>query len=562
MSKIENKTNILLVDDRQENLLALEAILEAPGLNILTASSGNKALGLMLEYDFAVVILDVQMPDMDGFEVAELMRKNEKTKYLPIIFVTAFSKEDTYIFKGYETGAVDYLFKPLNPVILKSKVNIFLELDRDKKELEESKKKIEKQNKQLKELSIRDALTHLYNRRYFQEILIREFSLVKRNHTELSCFMIDLDHFKEVNDAYGHTFGDFVLRRFSQWLEDAIRKTDILSRYGGEEFVLLLPHTNLEGAIVLAEKFRQKAEKYVYEKDGYSIHVTVSVGIATFKAHSPTSAAELVNFADQALYRAKAEGRNQVRIYNEEALIESGTIVEPTTTHLQNLKTQLKNIREKSTDITLTSLETLINRTAITTHSEDGKSKSIHQEYNQKILTTLELLAKRLKLSNSVYNTIHRTVRLHLLLKLLLGNESTYKAFLPNKERKVEDYERYHMILEELTQMFVIFSEERSILHQYLENLDSSRFNEKPQEKHLSLAIRLFSVLEAFAAFISPQASGTPLTPVQIIDELVKQTEKGLDPLLVAHLLELIYEKKILKVSKDNILEAKKKLQL
>ena len=143
MKVTANLTHILLVDDRKENLLALQALLEAPGLEIITASSGNEALGLMLEYEFAVVILDVQMPGMDGFEVAELMRKSERTRYLPIIFVTAISKDENYVFKGYETGAVDYLFKPLSPVILKSKVHIFLELDRNKKELEKTKIQIE-----------------------------------------------------------------------------------------------------------------------------------------------------------------------------------------------------------------------------------------------------------------------------------------------------------------------------------------------------------------------------------------------------------------------------------
>jgi diguanylate cyclase (GGDEF)-like protein len=338
MTTMEHKPNILVVDDKKENLLALEAILETPGLNILTATSGNTALGLMLEHDFAAVILDVRMPEMDGFEVAELMRKSEKTKFIPIIFVTAFSKDENYIFKGYETGAVDYLFKPLNPVILKSKVNIFLELDKNKKELEKSKRKIEKQNKRLKELSITDGLTGLYNHRYFQNILKREFAMVRRNNSDLSCFMIDLDYFKEVNDTFGHTFGDFVLQRFARLLKEAVRKTDILARWGGEEFVLLLPHTSLEGALVLAEKFRKKAEEYLYENDVHSIQVTASVGVASYKTHHPSSSTELVTFADQALYRAKAEGRNQVRIYNEEALARPGALSPSLTGCLSNLK--------------------------------------------------------------------------------------------------------------------------------------------------------------------------------------------------------------------------------
>ncbi|MDI6790399.1 MAG: response regulator, partial [Thermodesulfobacteriota bacterium] len=137
MNEIE-KIDVLLVDDRPENLVALEALLEDLDLNIVKATSGNDALGLVLEYDLALILLDVQMPDMDGFETAELMRGSEKTRHIPIIFVTAISKDMKYVFKGYESGAVDYLFKPLNPDILRSKVKIFLELHRQKKALEKS----------------------------------------------------------------------------------------------------------------------------------------------------------------------------------------------------------------------------------------------------------------------------------------------------------------------------------------------------------------------------------------------------------------------------------------
>ena len=149
MNSKGNVQNLLIVDDRPENLLAVEAILEGPGLNIVKASSGKEALGLMLEYDFALVLLDVQMPGMDGFETAELMRGNERTKYVPIIFVTAISKEAKYIFRGYEAGAVDYLFKPLEPDILRNKVRVFLELHEKAAEIKRSREIMESEHREL-----------------------------------------------------------------------------------------------------------------------------------------------------------------------------------------------------------------------------------------------------------------------------------------------------------------------------------------------------------------------------------------------------------------------------
>ncbi|WP_054695484.1 response regulator [Desulfosarcina cetonica] len=135
---MDEKIKILVVDDRPENLLAIKAVLERPELTILTAASGNEALGLVLEHTFALILLDVQMPGMDGFEVAALLRGNEKTRHIPIIFVTAINKEEPHIFAGYEKGAVDYLFKPLDPLILRSKVKVFVELFEQRNKLQTS----------------------------------------------------------------------------------------------------------------------------------------------------------------------------------------------------------------------------------------------------------------------------------------------------------------------------------------------------------------------------------------------------------------------------------------
>jgi len=331
MEKMDSteKTNILLVDDRPENLLALETVLKRPGLNLLKAFSGNEALGMLLDYDFALILLDVQMPEMDGFETAELMRGNEETRHIPIIFVTAISKEQKHVFKGYEAGAVDYLFKPLDPVILQSKVRIFLELYQQKKalekltrnlektveELETGKGIIEEKNRLLNDLSIRDGLTGLYNHRHMEDVSTQEFIRAARYQTDLSCLLMDLDYFKKVNDTFGHTFGDVVLKEFSLRVKRNLRSADSAFRYGGEEFMVLLPHTGIEGARQTAEKLRAYCEANPYTDGTTSEIVTVSIGLASVKEHDPQSAGDLISYADKALYRAKAEGRNRIAGY-------------------------------------------------------------------------------------------------------------------------------------------------------------------------------------------------------------------------------------------------------
>ncbi|MBO1223394.1 MAG: diguanylate cyclase [Candidatus Scalindua sediminis] len=541
MNKTE-KENILIVDDRPENLLALERLLKRPDLNIIRATSGNDALAMVLEHDFALILLDVQMPDMDGFETAELMRENDETKRIPIIFVTAISKEQKYVFKGYDAGAVDYLFKPLDPDILKSKVNVFLELHKQKTSLEKMNEELRKANKKMweqqkavieeerlkvllqmagatayefnqpltsllenikliktdnkegsehiiqiqkagemisgivekirtihhyeieprssefsitdpgqktrillvddsddafeiiketlrdinftdlsravnikealavlkqdkfdlilldhflddgtgfdflasiakegieipvvvvtafgdemlvsqmiqsgaydylpknklsteslsrainnaidkarlkaeakkaqarmAEMSTIDELTKLANRRYFMEALEGELERARRYKNEMMLVIMDLDHFKKVNDTYGHLAGDMVLSEIGKELKEHVRYNDLASRYGGEELAVILPNTNQDSACIAYERFRKMVEERLFIHGSSQFNIRVSIGIAS--SNDSNSLNDLIAHADLALYKAKETGRNKVITYTPE----------------------------------------------------------------------------------------------------------------------------------------------------------------------------------------------------------------------------------------------------
>ncbi|OGQ98596.1 MAG: diguanylate cyclase response regulator [Deltaproteobacteria bacterium RIFOXYD12_FULL_57_12] len=323
------KINILIVDDRPVNLLVLEGLLDSPELNIIKAFSGNEALGLMLEHDFALVLLDVQMPEMDGFETAQLMRGRKETRHVPIIFITAISKEQKHIFKGYESGAVDYLFKPIEPEILKSKVAIFLELHRQKKllkeqamlldfkvqELLETKHQLEQANSLLEKLSVLDGLTGIANRRRFDTFLDLEWRRALREGKPLSLIMADIDYFKDFNDLYGHQAGDECLRKVAATMSDALmRPTDLLARYGGEEFAAVLPETSDEGVYHIATLLKESVENLVIPHAASTNvdHVTISLGTCTIVPVKDTQPNILIETADQALYQAKQAGRNRI----------------------------------------------------------------------------------------------------------------------------------------------------------------------------------------------------------------------------------------------------------
>lgn len=328
-NNIKNKIYVLIVDDRPENLYSLEQLLKDERLILVKAGSGEEALSKVLDYEFSLILMDVQMPFMDGFETAELLRGMEKTRYIPIIFITANSKDEEFIFKGYEAGAVDYIYKPINNSIIKSKIKVFVELFRQKKlyqslafelqdkikELHKVQKELEEANTLLEHLSSHDGLTGIPNRRSFDHMLDREWRRCRRDEANLSIVMIDIDFFKRYNDMYGHIAGDNCLRQIGKAVSQSVRRPgDFGARYGGEEFVLILPSTDEEGAKQVSQKLLSKIEdlKIIHEKSDVSPYVTVSIGICSFTPCGDISMEEAINSADSALYRAKEEGRNRV----------------------------------------------------------------------------------------------------------------------------------------------------------------------------------------------------------------------------------------------------------
>ena len=313
------KVPILVVDDLPQNIMALEAVIADKGFDVITASSGKDAVRLSLKHDFALILLDVQMPGMSGFEVARLIRSNPKTNHFPIIFVTAGMKDLLSQVEGYETGAVDYLIKPFEPVILCSKVQVFRELYLQRKVIErfynnleqlveERTSELKEANRTISHQAATDYLTELYNRRYFNECLTAALSAARRHTYPLAMIMIDLDNFKRVNDTHGHSAGDLVLKRFASLLRDMIRTEDVAARWGGEEFIILLSHTVSDAAAALAERIRSAFEQ---QSDSSSrFFLSASFGVVQLQEND--DADTLIRRADTALYQAKHEGRNRV----------------------------------------------------------------------------------------------------------------------------------------------------------------------------------------------------------------------------------------------------------
>ncbi len=308
------RVNILLVDDRPENLLALEAIIERDDLRLVKASSGEEALRCLLKYDFAVILLDVQMPGIDGFGTAKIIKAREKTKSIPIIFITANYMDANHIFTGYSVGAIDYLLKPFDPIVLKAKVDGFVDLYKLNQKLMLQSEQLAREQETILHMAYHDGLTQLPNRRSFNERLTEALDAARRNAESLSILYFDMDRFKYVNDSLGHGFGDRLLREVADRLAGCMRERDFVARIGGDEFSALLPDTNRETALDCAERILEAFQQPIH-LDQYELFVTTSIGVSVFP-YDGDDAQQLMKNADAALYRAKEQGKNRYKVFH------------------------------------------------------------------------------------------------------------------------------------------------------------------------------------------------------------------------------------------------------
>lgn len=303
---------ILIVDDVVDNVKLLSLCLFDEGYDICTASNGEEALEVVEREKPDTILLDVMMPVMDGIEACTRLRRHPDHRTIPIILVTALSQEDDVV-NGLDAGADDYITKPFNPRTVAARTRSAV--NRYMIQLENQRLMAE-----LQKLATTDSLTGIRNRRTFFTLFEQEWRRSDRNGTGLTSIMIDVDRFKLLNDTHGHMCGDKVLKAVASTLEDGLRQSDILCRYGGEEFCAILPETPLEGGAIWAERRRQAIEELTVSHGKETVAVTASFGVAQ-RTPELDSVDKLVNAADVALYHSKSTTRNAVSMHGPEEMV-------------------------------------------------------------------------------------------------------------------------------------------------------------------------------------------------------------------------------------------------
>ncbi len=285
---------VLVIDDSPAMHSLLKIRLQNEPMELHFAADGQSGMATASTMLPDVILLDIDMPSPDGFEVCRMLKADQRTMSIPIVFLTGDATTERKI-QGLELGAVDYITKPFDAAELRARIRATL---RTKFLMDLLSKK-----------AMLDGLTGLGNRVFFESRLNSEMAMLRNVVKPLSCLMIDLDNFKHLNDTYGHLFGDDVLRGIGQILTGVCRSDDVVCRYGGEEFVILVPSTPIEQATLLAERIRSKVAAHPWAHHGKPVSVTCSVGVADMRHTPPPGVVEL---ADQALYEAKNKGRNRV----------------------------------------------------------------------------------------------------------------------------------------------------------------------------------------------------------------------------------------------------------
>lgn len=298
---VKKKPKILIADDERTNIIALAQIL-TPQYEVVVAIGGNSAIEAAEKHIPDLILLDVIMPDMDGFEVIRKLREKGLTKDIPVIFITGLNNSEDEE-KSFLLGVVDYITKPFNNSIVKARVNTHL--------------KMADYVRTIEKLSMLDTLTELPNRRAFDNHVKMEWEHALREQKPISVLMIDVDRFKLYNDTYGHPQGDLLLQRLAEIFKQTLKRaTDFIARWGGEEFIISLSNTDLNGALSVAKEICKNVEQTeILCSNGMSTNVTVSIGVVSKVPDIGDSIINLISMADEALYIAKNSGRNQACSY-------------------------------------------------------------------------------------------------------------------------------------------------------------------------------------------------------------------------------------------------------
>lgn len=438
---------------------------------------------------------------------------------------------------------IDWLEFPTFPAALQARIRF---LEKVGKLALERNQQLLTHNSFVDTIAKRDGLTGLYNRYHLNTKLAKEFHLAQESKSNLALLMVDIDYFNHINRTAGHSFGDFVLNEISARLTKTTRDNDICFRFSGEIFAILMPGADLATAADMAEQLRLVSSASPFKRAGIKRNITTSVGIACFDDHQPKSQDEFITMAENALYKAKADGRNRIYVYTPLEVSEGFS----STKNLESLKISVSRILTKTQASAMASLQLL-------TRDIGGDDS---REQIQKLTTYIQLIGERMGLPASIIRIFENSTILLTCIRSLLHNDiiSRQGEFTERERKMLQDLP---FKTAEITKFFDFFAMERKILLTHGERYDGSGFPDGRQGSEIPLGTRIFNLVDSFTAMTSDRPHRRRLAPQAVAEELIKEAGKQFDPALVLLFFDIIQTNKLLDLDDQSLDEARRELR-
>ena len=481
------------------------------------------------EFQRAAVIVTGGGPEFLG----SLMENEHLLEYTPLLYLGVDDSIPDYIQQYGKSRLLDYLPAPVSIQIFLHRISILSQVQKISAEHHSHKTIL---NEQLNLLSTRDGLTGLFNRRYLTNRLVQILQSARREGDELSLLILNIDYFNSINKTSGLEFGDSILNEMAARLTETTDRTATCYRFSGEDFIVLLPGTDLQLASAAADKIRKVCSEKPFTDGEKTISITISIGIASFQDHKPDNHDEFISMAETALFMAKAEGRNRLQVY----MPRKGPKELSSQRSLAFLKENLGRILEKTRTSAIASLQLLAKNIA-------GPE---HQAHIANVSHYVALLGEQLGLPEQHTRTFQNSITLYNSFRFILHNDLLSKPEkLTHEERKtIEDLP---LKLNELTEMFDYFAEERNVLLSHNERYDGTGYPKGLKGDEISLGARIFNIVDSLAAMSSERPYRRTLSPTEIIEEFKKEAGKQFDPYLVLQLLAVIKKNQLFNLDPD-----------